>query len=81
MKEHTLTQKEQIRRYLETGYEVNHMIALKLFGCARLAARINDLRAEGVPIESRIVHNRINGKHYAVYSFRKVGPESEVQAA
>ncbi len=67
MEEHILTQKEQIRRYLAIGWELNHMEALKMFGCARLAARINDLRAEGITIDTRIVHNKITNKRYAAY--------------
>jgi hypothetical protein len=41
-----------IRRHLERGESLTPRDALTLYGCARLAARIHDLRQEGLPIES-----------------------------
>jgi hypothetical protein len=68
MSDHTITQREAILRFLMTGGEIDAQHALKAFGCFRLAARIDDLRRQGYRVESRMVHNKITGKRYAVYT-------------
>jgi hypothetical protein len=45
---------------------ITPMVALKRFGCFRLAARIKELRDDGNLINSAIVTRR--GKRYAAYS-------------
>jgi len=58
-----------ILKYLERGMSITHVEALTLFGCGRLAARIDDLRKMG--------HNIItedeskNGKTWARYHLVK----------
>jgi len=41
------TQNKQILNYLETGKPLSPLQALRMFGCMRLASRINDLRKQG----------------------------------
>lgn len=41
------SQKSQILAYLLTGKSLTQMEALHMFGCFRLASRINDLRNDG----------------------------------
>ena len=58
-------QNDRIRMYLETGKSLTPMDALVRFNCFRLAARIKDLRAQGVSIRSELVHK--DGKKYSKY--------------
>lgn len=50
-----MNQNEAILKYLQEGNQITPLVALREFGCMRLAARINDLRAKGYTIESRPV--------------------------
>ena len=59
------TQNELNRTYLETGKPLTPMDALVRFNCFRLAARIKNLRDDGVPIKSELVHK--DGKKYSKY--------------
>jgi len=47
------TQTQQIRAALESGESITPLDAWQKFGCMRLAARIKDLRDEGLFIETR----------------------------
>ncbi len=40
------SQRANIRRYLEAGEAITPLEALNMFGCARLAARIGEIKAE-----------------------------------
>lgn len=60
-----MNQKQQIAKYLSKGKSITPMDALKKFGCFRLAARIADLRNEGINIATKIVTKE--GKSYASY--------------
>jgi hypothetical protein len=60
------TQKQQIEAYLTKGKSLTPIDALTKFGCFRLAARIADLRNEGLNIATKIVTKK--GKSYASYS-------------
>jgi len=62
------SQADSIALYLESGHELTPLEALELFGCFRLAARIKDLRARGLPIET--LDRERNGKRYAAYRLR-----------
>lgn len=64
-----LTQNEAILKYLEHGNSITHLDALMLFGCARLAARIEDLRSMGHNIITETVNQ--NGKSFAKYHLVK----------
>lgn len=48
----TKSQKVQIHNFLKSGKKLTALDALRKFGCLRLAARIADLRDEGVRIVS-----------------------------
>ena len=58
-------QTDRIRMYLETGKSLTPMDALVRFNCFRLAARVKDLRDQGVNIRSELVHK--DGKKYSRY--------------
>jgi hypothetical protein len=60
------TQKQQIEAYLTKGKSLTPIDALSKFGCFRLAARIADLRNEGLNIATKIVTKK--GKSYASYT-------------
>ena len=60
-----MSQNDAILAHLQTGAELTPLEALRNFGCLRLAARIFELRCEGVPIAERIV--RDGAKHWAAY--------------
>ena len=60
-----MSQAQAIRKHLEAGHTITPMQALARYGCARLAARIYDLRGIGLKIESRIMHSR--NKHFSAY--------------
>ena len=60
------TQKQQIQNYLQTGKPLTPIQALNKFGCFRLAARIADLRNDGLVIATKIISKK--GKNYASYS-------------
>lgn len=59
------SQTDQIRSALLSGLELTPIDALERFGCFRLAARVADLRAEGLDIET--VTETRNGKKFARY--------------
>ena len=60
-----MTQNQQIKSYLEKGKAITPIQALNKFGCFRLAARINDLRKDGLNIAAKIMSK--DGKTYASY--------------
>ena len=60
-----MTQNQQIKSYLEKGKSITPLQALNKFGCFRLAARISDLRNEGLKIATKIVTK--DGKTFAKY--------------
>lgn len=60
-----MTQNQQILAYLEKGKVITPIEALNKFGCFRLAARISDLRKEGLNIATKIMTK--DGKTYASY--------------
>ena len=60
-----MRQRDQIRAALLAGLELTPIDALEKFGCFRLAARVADLRAEGLDIET--VTETRNGKKFARY--------------
>ena len=49
------TQCEQVLQYLSSGGTLTPLDALRLFGCNRLAARINDLKRDGHEIAVAMV--------------------------
>ena len=61
-----MTQNQQIAKYLNNGKSITPIQALNKFNCFRLAARISDLRNDGMKIITKIVTKE--GKSYASYS-------------
>jgi hypothetical protein len=59
------TQNQMILSYLEKGKSLTPLDALNKFGCFRLAARISDLRKDGLNIATKYVTKE--GKNYASY--------------
>jgi hypothetical protein len=60
-----MTQTDAIRAHLLTGAHLTPLEALDRYGCFRLAARIDELRKEGLDIET--VTETRNGKKFARY--------------
>ena len=60
-----MTQNQQIKSYLEKGKTITPLQALNKFNCFRLAARVNDLRKEGLNSATKIVTK--DGKTFASY--------------
>jgi hypothetical protein len=59
------SQNNRILAYLRQGHSLTPLVALRMFGCFRLAARIYDLRYIGVNVKQRLI--RIRGKRVSVY--------------
>lgn len=62
-----MSQTTQIQKHLEKGKSLTAIQALNKYGCFRLAARIADLRNDGMNIKTTIVKLK-NNKHIATYS-------------
>ena len=54
----TKAQKDKIRAALERGEKLTPQRALRQFGCFRLAARVNELRNAGLPIQTEKLRTR-----------------------
>ena len=61
-----MSQNKEIKEYLNHGNRLTSLDALNLFGCMRLASRINDLKKEGMLIGSKTI-TALNGKRYSEY--------------
>jgi len=64
-----MSQCSDILDHLKTVGPLTAMDALQLFGCFRLASRINDLRQAGHDIETTDIALP-NGKHVAQYTLK-----------
>lgn len=64
-----MSQNKQIADYLNKGKKLTPIEALNKFGCFRLAARIADLRNEGMNIVTRTIKLE-NKKQIAQYSIK-----------
>jgi hypothetical protein len=65
----TDSQNSLIKGWLMNGRSLTTLEALNMFGCFRLAARISNLRDEGMDIHTEIVE--INDKRVARYSIKR----------
>ena len=63
-----MTQALAILRHLKAGQSVTPLEALRDFNCLRLAAVVHDLKRQGYPIRTVMIHAD-NGKRYARYEF------------
>ena len=62
-----MTQNQKIANYLNTGKAITPIEALNKFSCFRLAARISDLRNDGMLIKTKIISTK-KGANIASYS-------------
>ena len=62
-----MTQNQKIANYLNKGKAITPIDALNKFGCFRLAARISDLRNDGMLIKTKIISTK-KGANIASYS-------------
>ena len=62
-----MSQNQKIANYLNKKKAITPIQALKMFGCFRLAARISDLRNNGMNIKTKIISTK-NGANIASYS-------------
>ena len=62
-------QTDAIMLYLQAGYKLTPMDALRKFGVFRLAARVADVKKRGVDVKKEMVKDE-NGKRYARYFVR-----------
>ena len=60
-----MSQRDDIRAHLRAGHTITQMQALIHYGVGRLAARIDELRAEGLPIQTDMIAAK--GKRFARY--------------
>jgi len=61
-----VSQASEIKAYLKQGYRITAIDALQTFGCFRLAARIKDLKDEGMEID-KVMVKTASGAHVAQY--------------
>lgn len=61
----TMSQKSRILNHLKTGKAITQIEALNLFGCFRLASRIEELRSQGYDIKTVMID--YNNKRFAKY--------------
>lgn len=68
--EQSESQMKQIKAYLLNGGKLTFLSALQKFNCARLQARICDLRKQGMDIVTEMIVLP-NGKRVAEYSLKR----------
>lgn len=71
-----VTQCDRILRHLKDYGSITPLEAMNEYGIMRLAARINDLRAQGIDIASEVKtgKNRYGeATHFSVYRLKKEG--------
>lgn len=61
------SQCKMIARWLNKGKTITSMEALNMFGCARLASRINDLKNRGMNIDKEMIVTLNTNKRVARY--------------
>lgn len=64
-----MSQLTQIRQHLKSGKSISPLMALRLFGCLRLSARIQNLRDEGMNIKTEMYYSK--EYRYAKYKLVK----------
>lgn len=60
------TQTLLILDYLRCGFRLSPILALNLFGCFRLSARIYDIKKMGYIVKKSVITEN-NGKRFAEY--------------
>lgn len=75
----TLLQKDKVRTHLNAGKSITPAIAATVYGIWRLASVIEDLRNEGMSIDTVMKYDEV-GKQYGEYRERlHIGVNSTVQ--
>jgi hypothetical protein len=62
------SQNALIKGWLLNGHSITQLEALNMFGCFRLAARISDIRYQGLYVDTEMIE--INQKRVARYSLK-----------
>jgi hypothetical protein len=62
-----MSQTNQILNYMRRGNSINPMVALRMFGSFRLAARIREIKEYGIKV-NRVITRTREGKKFARYS-------------
>lgn len=73
------SQNEAILRHLKERGSITPMEAMDLYGCFRLAARIDDLKRDGVGIKTEMESK--TGKRWARYSLTEKGKQGDLFGA
>ena len=66
----TESQNKRILEHLSLGRTITSLEALSLFGCFRLAARISDLKYQGLNVKTEMIQVGNNKKKVARYSLK-----------
>jgi len=69
-KKSSASQNAMILAYMQDGNKITSLLALKLFGCMRLASRICDLRERGYDIKAEKIQVP-SGKYVTEYSLNQ----------
>lgn len=64
-----MTKINRIRKHFLEGRSLTQLEAIGLYGAFRLAARVHELKAQGMKIETTIKHDPL-GNPYAEYRLR-----------
>lgn len=65
-----MTKIDRIRKHFLEGRSLTQLEAIGLYGAFRLAARVHELKQQGMKIETIIKHDPL-GNPYAEYRLRK----------
>lgn len=65
----TESQTKQLKKWLKSGKTISPLQALNQLGIYRLAARISNLRDEGLDIKTKLINE--HPIHYAQYSLNR----------
>lgn len=63
------SQNKQLERWLKSGKTISPLQALSQLGIYRLAARIGELRDDGLDIQTKLINE--HPVHYAQYSLNR----------
>lgn len=61
-----MSQTKEILEFMQTGRSINPLLALEMFGCFRLSARIADIEAMGYEVIHALEQTK-DGKRFSVY--------------
>ena len=64
-----MTQKEMIKKHMESGFTLTPLEALRFYNCFRLADVVFKLKKDGMDIITNLVED--NGKTFAEYHLRR----------